>query len=222
MDPQVIQTKGGPRLVGPAMVDIDVINRFLSHLDARGFSPATVRAYAFDVLNFLRFCTTCGLTFADVQPVDLFDYLDWQARPATAGQRVVRLAGPRGAAPATMNRRISAVRGLSPNLPARPECRESLPAHQRLGHHPARAAYRRDATAHGRDRHHRHRALARPRERRDHPDLPSRRPRQERAGPRQNQAHRSPTRTLQDQGRHTALLPGVLVIMPTSQPPTGP
>jgi hypothetical protein len=43
----------------------------------------------------------------------LFDYLDWQQRPAsTAGQIVVRLGAARGAMPATMNRRIAAVRGL--------------------------------------------------------------------------------------------------------------
>ncbi len=45
--------------------------------------------------------------------MDLFDYLDWQQRPmSTAGQAVVRLGAGRGAAPATMNRRIAAVRGL--------------------------------------------------------------------------------------------------------------
>ena len=45
--------------------------------------------------------------------MDLFDYLDWQQRPArTAGQAVVRLSAGRGAAPATMNRRVATVRGL--------------------------------------------------------------------------------------------------------------
>ena len=91
---------------------MDVANRFLAHLNARAFSPATVRAYAFDVLNFLRFCATRELTLASVQPADLFDYLDWQSRPVTTGERVVRLTDRRGAAPATMNRRIAAVRAL--------------------------------------------------------------------------------------------------------------
>ena len=91
---------------------MDVANRFLAHLNARAFSPATVRAYAFDVLNFLRFCATRELTLASVQPADLFDYLDWQSRPVTIGERVVRLTDRRGAAPATMNRRIAAVRAL--------------------------------------------------------------------------------------------------------------
>jgi len=48
-----------------------------------------------------------------VVSTDLFDYLDWQQRPAaTAGVRVVRLADRRGAAPASVNRRIAAVRGV--------------------------------------------------------------------------------------------------------------
>jgi len=43
---------------------------------------------------------------------DLFDYLDWQQRPvSTAGQAVVRLGAGRGAAPATVDRRVAAVRG---------------------------------------------------------------------------------------------------------------
>ena len=112
MNLQVNRTKDGPRLEGDTSGDVDVANRFLAHLNARAFSPATVRAYAFDVLNFLRFCATRELTLAGVHAADLFDYLDWQARPVTTGERVVRLTDRRGAAPATMNRRIAAVRGL--------------------------------------------------------------------------------------------------------------
>jgi site-specific recombinase XerD len=88
-------------------------NAFLAHLGARCFSPATVRAYAYDLLNFLMFLSQRAATLAGVVPTDLFDYLDWQQQPATAaGRRVVRLSARRGAAPATMNRRIAAVRGL--------------------------------------------------------------------------------------------------------------
>jgi len=112
MNLQVTRTDEGPRIQGPGSGDVDVANRFLAHLEARVFSPATVRAYAFDVLNFLRFCATRELTLSAVQPAGLFDYLDWQARPVPTGQRVVRLTDRRGAAPATMNRRIAAVRAL--------------------------------------------------------------------------------------------------------------
>ena len=53
------------------------------------------------------------MTLARVKPTDLFGYLDWQGAPRrTAGSSVVWLRQGRGAAPATMNRRIAAVRGL--------------------------------------------------------------------------------------------------------------
>lgn len=102
----------GHRLMGGGD-DVALANRFLEHLTTRHFAAATRRAYAFDALNFLRFCTERGLMLADVTPPDLFDYLDWQSGPRTdAASVVVRLAECRGAAPATMNRRIAAVRGL--------------------------------------------------------------------------------------------------------------
>lgn len=94
--------------------DVAVANRFLDHLTARNFSPVTRRAYAYDLLNLLRFLGERTLALAQVAPADLFDYLDWQGRPTVLrpGSTVVRLADRRGAAPATMNRRIAAVRGL--------------------------------------------------------------------------------------------------------------
>lgn len=87
MNLQVTRTGDGPRIDGPSSGDVDVVNRFLAHLEVRAFSPSTVRAYAFDVLNFLRFCATRELTLAAVQPVDLFDYLDGQARPVPTRER---------------------------------------------------------------------------------------------------------------------------------------
>jgi integrase/recombinase XerC len=93
--------------------DVAVVNRFLEHLKGRNFARATRRAYAYDVLNFLRFLSERGIALAGVRPTDLFDYLDWQSRPRRAvGSTVVRLADRRGAAPATLNRRVAAVRGL--------------------------------------------------------------------------------------------------------------
>jgi integrase/recombinase XerC len=111
-DLHVERTGDGHHLCGGGG-EVELVNRFLAHLTARGFSPATVRAYAFDILNFLRFCAERGIGLGSVEPGDLFDYLDWQARPAapTAG-KVVRIDRHRGAAAATMNRRIAAVRGL--------------------------------------------------------------------------------------------------------------
>ena len=82
-------TVTGSRGGGP---DGELVNRFLAHLGSRAFSPATVRAYAYDLLNFLRFLAGRHARLADVVPTDLFDYLDWQQHPpGTAGRRVVRL-----------------------------------------------------------------------------------------------------------------------------------
>lgn len=63
------------------------MNRFLAHLAARAFSPATIRAYAFDLLNFLRFCAGRRLVLAAVSPAEMFAYLEWQARPGRVNQR---------------------------------------------------------------------------------------------------------------------------------------
>ena len=112
MERHVASTNDGYRLAGPGG-DVELANRYLVHLGSRAFSPATVRAYAYDLLNFLRFLDERRARLGDVVATDLFDYLDWQQRPArTVGRRVVRLAERRGAAPATMNRRVAAVRGL--------------------------------------------------------------------------------------------------------------
>ncbi len=90
-------------------------NRFLDHLTVRGFSPATVRAYAFDLANFAGFLADRSLELGEIAPTDLFDYLDWQSRQVASGAKVVALRR-RGPAPATMNRRIAAVRGLFEHL----------------------------------------------------------------------------------------------------------
>ena len=107
---RVVKFGPGHRLVGAGPV-VEVGNRFLEHLIMRRFSPAAVRAYAFDVANFAEFLTDRGLGLDDVEPTDLFDYLDWQSARIGTGGRVVALRC-RGPAPATMNRRIAAVRGL--------------------------------------------------------------------------------------------------------------
>lgn len=108
----VVQTEAGHRLGGYGD-DVVLANRFLEHLATRGFAPATVRAYAFDVLSFLRFCTEHGLGLSQIVPTDVFDYLDWLGRPrSTAGRRVVPIDARRGPAPATANRRIAGLRGL--------------------------------------------------------------------------------------------------------------
>ena len=106
----------GHRLAGGggAAGDVAFANRFLDHLAARQFATATIRAYAYDLVNFLRFLAGRRSGLAGVVPADLFDYLEWQARSSPGPGRgvVVRMDRRCGAAPATMNRRIAAVRGL--------------------------------------------------------------------------------------------------------------
>ena len=74
---RVVRSAEGHRLVGDSPV-VAAGNSFLEHLVVRRFSPATVRAYAYDVANFAAFLADRSLGLADVVPSDLFDYLDWQ------------------------------------------------------------------------------------------------------------------------------------------------
>jgi hypothetical protein len=91
MGTTVIRSSDGHRLIGDGLI-IEPANRYLAHLGTRGFSPATVRAYAFDLANFARFLAVQQVCIAEVRPTDLFDYLDWQARP-TASRRGTWIAG---------------------------------------------------------------------------------------------------------------------------------
>lgn len=112
MDLRVEAVKDGFVLAG-SHGDVALVNRFLQHLAVRNFAAATVRAYAYDLLNLLRFLTERRLRVVEVVASDVFDYLEWQRRPVpSVGRTVVRLTARSGAAPATMNRRIAAARGL--------------------------------------------------------------------------------------------------------------
>lgn len=57
MSARVVRCEGSHRLSGDSGDD-GLVNRFLDHLVTRGFSPSTVRAYAFDLANFLAFLAT--------------------------------------------------------------------------------------------------------------------------------------------------------------------
>src|SRR3954468_15676524 len=96
----VERCEDGFRVVGGRPDDVEVVNGFLGHLRTRAFAPLTVRAYAFHLLSFLRFCQERGLALAAVTPMDVFDFLDWLAAPAAG--TVVSLRSGRGASTATM------------------------------------------------------------------------------------------------------------------------
>ena len=108
----VARVGGSHRLVGEDRL-VEFANRWLAHLEAGQFASGTIRGYAFDLLCLARFFDHAGIDWRTAGPTDFFDWLEWQSRPAPSnGQRAVSLAAKRGAAPATMNRRIAADRGL--------------------------------------------------------------------------------------------------------------
>lgn len=72
MELRVRRTDGGHELTG-GWAGVGEVNAFLRHLAARGFSPATVRAYAYDLLNFAGIIGGRDLVVADVGPTDIFD-----------------------------------------------------------------------------------------------------------------------------------------------------
>jgi hypothetical protein len=87
---RVVRSAQGHCLDGDVMV-VRAGNRFLEHLLVRRFSPATVRAYAFDLANFAAFLEDRSLELAEVAPTDMFDYLDWQSHQAGSAGKVVAL-----------------------------------------------------------------------------------------------------------------------------------
>src|SRR4051794_37535360 len=92
----VTRVDGVHRLAGDGGL-VEIANRWLVHLEARQFSPATVRGYAFDVVCLARFLDEVGVSWRLLAPSDVFDWLEWQARHrATTGRSVVRLGEGRG------------------------------------------------------------------------------------------------------------------------------
>src|SRR5215469_13589483 len=54
---------------------IQVVSGFLSHLHARGLSPNTQAAYAYDLLHFLSFLKEQQLTYLEFTPTHALDLL---------------------------------------------------------------------------------------------------------------------------------------------------
>jgi site-specific recombinase XerD len=107
----VVRRDGSHRLVG-SWAGVGSANAFLSHLETRRFSSATVRAYAFDIVCLARFLEERGIGMGELVPTDVFDWVDWQSLPKGRGGKVVPIAAGRGAAPASVNRRVAAARAL--------------------------------------------------------------------------------------------------------------
>jgi hypothetical protein len=90
---------------------VEPANWFLEHLRSRAFAPATVRAHAFDLVNLGRFLQQRSLGLTEVEPVDVFAWVDWQGVRRPEAGSVVLLTRS-GSAPATVNRRVAAARAF--------------------------------------------------------------------------------------------------------------
>lgn len=105
------------RLGGPGVGRFGVVNEYLGYLADRNYSPRTVRAYGFDLLDFSRWLASQGVEVAGVNTDVLLGYLAAcrQAQvPGRPGPNVVSLQGGRldRYAATTINRRLAAISGL--------------------------------------------------------------------------------------------------------------
>jgi len=63
-----------------------VVSHFLHHLSARGYSPNTISAYAYDLLHFTRFLSHQLLTFEGFTPAHSLAFLDYLSHVPSRGQ----------------------------------------------------------------------------------------------------------------------------------------
>ena len=97
-----------------------MVNDYLGYLADRRYSPRTIRAYAFDLLHFVRWLLAECLRSEQVTTEVLLRYLaacrtqTLSGRPARRGDNVFSIRDGRnaGLAPATINRRLTAISGL--------------------------------------------------------------------------------------------------------------
>ena len=104
-------------LVGEAAARFELVNEYLGHLLDRNYSPATVRAYGYDLLAFCRWLTEQNLELEVVTTNVLLDFLKAcreASVPGRPGPNVVTMDGQRvdRYAATTINRRLAAISGL--------------------------------------------------------------------------------------------------------------
>jgi site-specific recombinase XerD len=110
------QVDRGWRLVGVDADGFGLVNDFLGYLADRRYSPATVRAYAFDLLALCRWLVGEGVALAEVTTDVLLRFLAACRTTVLPGQAenvfAIRDGRNIGYAAATVNRRLAAISGL--------------------------------------------------------------------------------------------------------------
>jgi hypothetical protein len=107
-------------LAGPGAEGFGLLNDYLGYLADRRYSPRTIRAYAFDLLHLVRWLLGECLRLEQVTTEVLLGYLaacrtqTLPGRPGRRGDNVFWIRDGRntGLAPATINRRLTAISGL--------------------------------------------------------------------------------------------------------------
>lgn len=93
---QVRRLQGGPdhtisfELLDDDQQPIQVVSGFLRHLSARGYSPNTLAAYAYDLLHFFCFLSVQNLTWEAFTPALSLTFLEY-LRQVSSHKRVQRL-----------------------------------------------------------------------------------------------------------------------------------
>jgi site-specific recombinase XerD len=114
---RAVDSGGRWSLEGSGPGGVEVVNDYLRYLSDRGYSPRTVRAYAFDLLAFVRWLASEGLAVQEVTTEVLLRFLAFcrsAVVPGQAGGNVYSIRDGRnvGYAATTINRRLAAISGL--------------------------------------------------------------------------------------------------------------
>jgi site-specific recombinase XerD len=114
---RAVERAGRWALVGSGPAGVEVVNDYLGYLADRGYSPRTVRAYAFDLLAFARWLAGEELSIDGVTTEVLLRFLAFcraTSTPGRPGGNVYSIRDGRnvGYAATTINRRLAAIAGL--------------------------------------------------------------------------------------------------------------
>jgi site-specific recombinase XerD len=101
--------------------EVTAVSAFLRHLRARGSSPNTLSAYAYDLLHFFRFLDGADITYREFSPrraLDLLQYLrDVPCRGKPRQEGYGRdSTGTGHLSPATVNRVLATVSSFYEHL----------------------------------------------------------------------------------------------------------